>query len=121
MSLFPAQLPIESDPQCLGQPLALALAQTFIVLFSHYLDDLPTGLNIHLDESFQPDGTRIPAEWKDERGDGRCRSGRDKVWIVSVVVLAVKVGRLVRLAKNVADGRVVFGSLSIELDAVFGS
>jgi len=75
----------------MGQPLALTLAHTFLVLFCQYLDTLPKGAKMRLNENAQPEGSRIPAAWKDERGDGRCRSGRDKVWIVSDVVLAVKV------------------------------
>jgi hypothetical protein len=34
----------------------------------------------------------MPEAWRTDRGDGRARGGRDRVWVVADVVLAIKVG-----------------------------
>lgn len=35
--------------------------------------------------------SRMPPAWRGAEGDGRAREGRDRVWVVADVVLAVKV------------------------------
>lgn len=43
----------------------------------------------------QPPETALPKEWMTlEGGDGRARGGRDRVWIVADVVLAIKVNKI---------------------------
>lgn len=49
-------------------------------------------LHLNLAPDAQPEATRMPDVWKTDRGDGRARGGRDRVWVVADVVLAIKVG-----------------------------
>lgn len=96
--------------QCLGQPLALTVAHTFLILLYRHLaqpsdgsstktdsgtdtdNSTPPRLSLHLAPDAQPEGTRMPEAWRTDRGDGRARGGRDRVWVVADVVLAIKVG-----------------------------
>ncbi|TYJ57637.1 hypothetical protein B9479_001719 [Cryptococcus floricola] len=76
---------------CLGQPFALTAAHSFIAHFSRHLST--ANATLRLSPEAQPPGSTIPDSWKSEDGgDGRLRGGRDKVWIVADVVLAVKGG-----------------------------
>lgn len=61
-------------------------------------------MRIELAPDVQPEGTRIPDAWIDvmgEGGDGRGRGGRDRVWIVADVVLAIKVSGTFLLDSNI--------------------
>ncbi|WWC58540.1 uncharacterized protein I303_101083 [Kwoniella dejecticola CBS 10117] len=109
---------------CMGQPFALTVTHTFLILFSRYLDVIESGQSEsesdsrrntpkkHLEFAFdaQPEGTAIPPEWvtgKSLHGgghDGRAREGRDKSWVVAEVVLAIKGGLWLRFAQQDQDG-----------------
>lgn len=47
-------------------------------------------MTIELAPDAQPTGTKMPESWINN-GDGRGRGGRERVWIVADVVLAIKV------------------------------
>ncbi|OXG31027.1 cytochrome P450 monooxygenase pc-2 [Cryptococcus neoformans Ze90-1] len=86
---------------CLGQSLALTITHTFLVYFFRHIARVGTlvGQNIttQLAPDAQPPETALPKEWMTlEGGDGRARGGRDRVWIVADVVLAVKGGLWIR-------------------------
>lgn len=72
----------------------MTAAMTFLVQLTHMLRAPgQTPLKFVLDLDAQPPETRMPSAWKSsEGGDGRARHGRDRVWIVAEVVLAIKVG-----------------------------
>nr|KIR48835.1 cytochrome P450 monooxygenase pc-2 [Cryptococcus bacillisporus CA1280] len=86
---------------CLGQPFALTITHTFLVYFFRHIAHVDTlaGQNttIQLALDAQPPETVLPKEWMTSEGsDGRTRGGRDRVWIVADVVLAIKGGLWVR-------------------------
>ncbi|WVR05800.1 hypothetical protein IAU60_002825 [Kwoniella sp. DSM 27419] len=83
---------------CLGQPFALTIAHTFLVLFCRHLDKMEEmGRKLELACDAQPEGTAMPKAWATEDGcDGRARGGRDRLWVVADVVLAIKGGLWVR-------------------------
>ncbi|KIR36927.1 cytochrome P450 monooxygenase pc-2 [Cryptococcus deuterogattii MMRL2647] len=86
---------------CLGQPFALTITHTFLVYFFRHIAHVGTlvGQNttIQLALDAQPPKTLLPKEWMTSEGsDGRTRGGRDRVWIVADVVLAIKGGLWVR-------------------------
>ncbi|WVW82196.1 hypothetical protein I302_104202 [Kwoniella bestiolae CBS 10118] len=83
---------------CMGQPFALTVTHTFLILLSRHLDKLQSE---HKDMRFafdvQPQGTAIPSAWTTKEGcDGRARGGKDRMWVVADVVLAIKGGLWVR-------------------------
>jgi hypothetical protein len=100
--------------QCLGQPFALTATHTFLILLMRYLaairDAGSASRSVEADAvvpherdergmvRLVPDASapecRMPPLWAGSGGDGRAREGRDKVWIVADVVLAVKVSLL---------------------------
>lgn len=86
--------------QCLGQPLALTLAHTFLFYLLKHLDDGYKCRQLVIREEAKAEGCRMPENWLGPEGDGRARSGRDRVWIVSDVVLAVKGGLWVSLGED---------------------
>lgn len=86
--------------QCLGQPLALTLAHTFLFYLLEHLDDGHKCRQLFIREEAKAEDCRMPENWLGPKGDGRARSGRDRVWIVSDVVLAVKGGLWVSLGED---------------------
>lgn len=60
----------------------------------------PGPLRVHLAPDAQPEETRMPDAWRTDRGDGRARGGRDRVWAVADVVLAIKVGASLDVGGN---------------------
>jgi hypothetical protein len=82
-----------ADNQCLGQPFAMTAAMTFLVHLTHMLRAPgQTPLKLVLAPDAQAPETRMPDSWRSPTdGDGRARQGRDRVWVVAEVVLAVKV------------------------------
>ncbi|ORY21852.1 cytochrome P450 [Naematelia encephala] len=93
---------------CLGQPFALTLVHTFLILLFRHLDSLGSdrgenessgSFQLQLAVDAQPAETRMPESWKGKEGDGRARDGRDRVWIMGDVILTVKGGLWVRLAQ----------------------
>lgn len=70
--------------------MALTVAHTFLVLLFQHLHK--HHLKLVLAPDAQPPDSVIPKEWL-TNGDGRLRSGRDKVWFVSDVTLYIKVSR----------------------------
>ncbi|KAL7422863.1 Protein kinase alk2 [Cryptotrichosporon argae] len=82
---------------CLGQPLALTVAHTFLTQWVHHMGHSRT--QSRLATEAQPAGTRMPAEWATPHGQGRARGGRDRVWIVADVVLAVKGGLWIEIER----------------------
>ncbi|WWC66441.1 uncharacterized protein I206_100343 [Kwoniella pini CBS 10737] len=87
---------------CLGQPFALTVIHTFLVLFSRHLDKLADQKkNLEFAFDAQPEGTAMPSCWKSiEGGDGRARQGIDRMWVVADVVLAIKGGLWLRFTDN---------------------
>jgi cytochrome P450 len=91
--------------QCLGQPFALTVVHTFLVLlFRHLHTASPkiSDVKICLATESQPLEDRVPLDW-DIIGDGRGRQGRDKVGVVADVVLAVKVSPAYHHASRFTD------------------
>ncbi|WVQ71060.1 hypothetical protein IAR50_000585 [Cryptococcus sp. DSM 104548] len=90
---------------CLGQPLALTAAHTFLAYFSRHFGT--SEATLRLAPEAQTLRSAIPESWKSEDGsDGRLRGRRDKVWIVADVVLAVKGGLWVVAEPNGKDEEV---------------
>ncbi|OCF41408.1 cytochrome P450 monooxygenase pc-2 [Kwoniella heveanensis CBS 569] len=79
---------------CLGQPFALTVTNTFLILLCRHLDRIHQehGLSLQIAFDAQPAGTGLPEAWKTAEGsDGRARTGRDRMWVVADVVLAIRV------------------------------
>ncbi|WVQ97197.1 hypothetical protein IAU59_004307 [Kwoniella sp. CBS 9459] len=88
---------------CLGQPFALTVTNTFLILLCRHLDKMTAKHNLSLQLAFdaQPAGTTIPDAWTTAEGsDGRARGGRDRMWVVADVVLAIKGGLWVRFGED---------------------
>ncbi|WRT64043.1 uncharacterized protein IL334_000971 [Kwoniella shivajii] len=83
---------------CLGQPLALTLTHIFLILFCRHLDKMEEqGKQLKFAFDAQPEGTTMPSTWRTPEGsDGRARDGKDEMWVVADVVLAIKGGLWVR-------------------------
>ncbi|WVQ62299.1 uncharacterized protein L199_000438 [Kwoniella botswanensis] len=83
---------------CLGQPFALTVTHTFLILFSRHLEKLSSeGKKLNFAFDSQPEDTSIPSLWTTVDGcDGRARGGKDRMWVVADVVLAIKGGFWVR-------------------------
>ncbi|WWC86142.1 uncharacterized protein L201_001014 [Kwoniella dendrophila CBS 6074] len=90
---------------CLGQPFALTVINTFLILLSRHLDDMEkAGKSLQFALDAQPQGTAMPLSWQTIEGsDGRARDGRDRMWVVADVVLAIKGGLWVRFEKDDKD------------------
>lgn len=77
----------------------MAITHTFLVYFFRHIAHVGTlvghNTTVQLALDAQPPETVLPKEWMTpEGGDGRARGGRDKVWIVADVVLAIKVNKI---------------------------
>ncbi|WWD18044.1 hypothetical protein CI109_102491 [Kwoniella shandongensis] len=82
---------------CLGQSFALTAIQTFLVLLSRQMDRVDHAGegkgSLKLVFDAQSTKNRIPDGWTEHAThDGRARGGRDRMWVVADVVLAIKGG-----------------------------
>ncbi|KAK8865776.1 hypothetical protein IAR55_000923 [Kwoniella newhampshirensis] len=91
---------------CLGQPFALTATHAFLVLLARHLRMLESegaggAESLVLAHDAQPMDTVMPEAWKTPGGnDGRAREGRDTMWVVADVVLAIKGGLWVRIGPS---------------------